>query len=894
MQMMKPLLVCFLMLTGSVAFAQTYTIKGKVAEVQGDMLPHASVLLLQTKDSSMVAATTTTSKGLFLLEGLKRGDYLLKVTFLGYAPFIKRLSTPENSHTLQMGLIELQVLEIELASVTVLGEREPILVKEDTVEYNAASYFTRPNANVEQLLKRLPGLEVQGNGTIRAQGETVTRIFVDGKEFFGGSLEIATRNLPADAIEKVEVIDGKSEETKFSGIDDGYREKVINLTLKDERKNMGFGKATAGLGTDNRYVGQANYNRFNDSKQLALMGLTNNINIQNLAGGHGLEDAGSSVAEGSQPGLQTTHAGGGHLFLQLSPKTSVIASYQLNHTTATLRESLVRQNFQPEGTALYYENSRQQTKNKGHLFLTTIERKGSKNTFSLNTSLNYADIHSAATINRKSYSVEDSLVNSGERKSQLENKNGSLLAQMFYGHRFKKKGRLFTMNNQFSAYQNNSKGYSDAFTRFRGRAEEEVIQQNEQENKNLDYSFRLAYTEPLGNQQYLQAGYYLSNRRSESRLEVWDIFNEIRQLNDEQSSRFTNTYLNQKAGLTYRLDREKYNLALGANVQQATLGRRLHLSGSQEKQSFRNFLPNATLSRQLGIGTRLRVSYTTFVREPSINQLQPVVSRFDPLHLYVGNPGLRPEYRHQGRISFNTSRAKSGVFLSTSFSFNYINNPIVAAVQVDEQQVRSIQYVNLEQSNSLAALVTLGIPWKKLNSQFNLSPYFRQEQSRNLLNGVKGAITQRSLGGNLDWTYTYKELLDINLHTNVNATRSEYELNEQQDRFFINSVYGAEVAVQVFKGFWITSDAFYKKFKNPGGKFEQAIPVLNLSLSKLMLRDNKGEIKLSALNLVNRNLGVSQVANFNYMEQSVQNSLGRYFMLSFTFHLKGQQTEQEY
>lgn len=891
---MKQLLVFVLVFTGSVAFAQTFSVKGSVAEAQGDMLPYASVLLLQTKDSSMVATTTTTSKGLFLLEGIKKGEYLLKITFLGYRPYIKKISTPEKSHTINMGMIELQVLEIELGAVTVLGEREAILVKEDTVAYNAGSYFTRPNANVEQLLKRLPGLEVQGNGTIRALGETVTRIFVDGKEFFGGSLQMATKNLPADAIEKVEVIEGKSEESKFSGIEDGYREKIINLTLKEERKNLGFGKATAGMATDNRYVGKANYNRFSDSKQLALMGLSNNINMQNLAGGHGPEDAGSSVAEGNQPGLQTTHAGGGHLFLQLGSKTSVIASYQLNHTTATLKESLVRQNFQPEGTALYYENSQQQTKNKGHQFLTTLERKGSKNTLRLSTSLNYADIHSAATINRKSFSVEDSLVNSGKRKTQLEDKNGSLLTQMFYGHRFKKKGRLFTMNNNLSAYQNNSQGFSDSFIRFRGRAEEEVLQQNEQENKNLDYSLRLAYTEPIGSRQYLQASYHISNRRSESSLEVWDIFNEIRDLNDEQSSRFTNTYLNQQAGLTYRLSREKYNLALGANVQQATLGRRLYLPGSQEKQSFRNLLPNATLSRKFSPGTRLRLSYTTFVREPSINQLQPVVSRFDPLNLYVGNPGLRPEYRHQGRVSFNSSRAKSGIFLSTSFSFNYINNPIVAAVQVDELQVRTTQYVNLRESNSFEALINLGVPWKRLNSQFNLSPYFRQEQSRNLLNGVEGSIKQRSLGGNLGWTYNYKELLDINLHTNVNTTRSEYELNEQQDKFFINSVYGAEIAVQVFKGFWFTSDAFYKKFKNPGGNFEQAIPVLNLSLSKLLLRDNRGEIKLSALNLVNQNLGVSQVASLNYIEQSVQNTLGRYFMLSFTFHLNGQQREQEY
>ena len=892
--MMKQLLVFLLMFTGSVAFAQKFSITGSVREKEGEVLPYASVLLLHPKDSSMVASTSATSKGDFILKDISKGKYLLKVTFLGYAPFIKGITPPSESTILDMGKIELHPLEIELPTVKIQGERAPILVKEDTVEYRAGAYFTRPNANVEQLLKRLPGLEVQRGGNVNVHGETVTRIFIDGKEYFGGSIQMATKNLPADAIEKVEVIDGKSEEAQFSGVDDGHREKVINLSLKEEYRNMGFGKATAGVGTDNRYLGQANYNRFSERSQLSVMGLSNNINIQDLSGGHDLGEEGGSSGAVNQPGLQTTHAGGAHLFQQLSPKTSVITSYQLNHSNVTLREGLVRQNFTPQGTALYYENNLQRNKNKGHQFHTTLEHKGERNTLKFNTVVNYADIHSAITNDRLSYSVEDSLVNSGERKSQLENKNISMLARMFYGHRFKKEGRLLTFENQLSFSRNDTEGWSDSFTHFRGGAEERVVQQNEQEKNNLNFRLGLAYTEPLGSGQYLQADYTISNRRSESELEVWDVFNETRQLNEEQSNHFTNTYLNQQAGMSYRLNREKFKLSLNANVQQATLGRRLLPYGAHEEQSFRNFLPSATFNHKFGRSTRLSLSYNTSVREPSIDQLQPVVSRFDPLDLYVGNPYLRPEYRHQGKISFNSSRPKSGVFFSTSFTYNYIRNPIVAAVQINEQQVRTTRYVNLKQSNYFAAYANLGIPVKKLNSKFNLSPYFRQEQSMNLLNGVKGAIRQRSLGGNLDWVFNYKEWLDIRLFTNIAATLSEYELNGQQDQFFVNSAYGAELAVEPLKGYWLTTDAYYNEFINTGANFEQAIPVLNFSLAKFLLKDDRGEIKLSALNVLNRSLGVSQIATLNYTEQSVQNSLGRYFMLSFTFHLRGQQSGQDY
>lgn len=888
---MKQLLLLVCILTSSVAFAQHYSIKGRVAERGGEGLPYASVFLLQAKDSSVLASTTTSEQGAFILEKVGKGNYLLKITYVGYAPFLKNISTPAQSNTLQLGKLELLALETELAAVTIVGERPAVLVKEDTVAYLTGSFYTRPNANVEQLLKKLPGLELQRDGSVQVQGQTVTRIFVDGKEFFGGNVQMATKNLPADAIESIEVIDGRSEESRFSGIDDGKREKVINLTLKEERKDMGFGKAMAGGGTNNRYAGQASYNRFSEKKQLSLMGMSNNISIQDFAGSDELGGGEGSAGAVQQPGLQTFHSGGGHLFQQLRPKTSVIASYQFNHAETQLREKLVRQNFQPEGTAMYYENSLQQNKSKGHQFHTTLEHKGGKNTLRLNTSLNYSDMNTASTYYRKSFSVDDTLVNRGERTAGLENKKGSLLAMMFWGHRFKKAGRLFTLTNQLSAYESDSEGSAESITHFSGREAEAVHQQNRQENTNLSYSLRAAYTEPLGGGHYLQANYHISNRRSESALEVWDIVNEGRQLNAEQSNRFQNTYLSQQTGVTYRFNRKKLSMAWGASLQQSTLGRKLPSQGSEDTQTFYNVLPNAIITRQLSRNGRLNLSYSTFVREPSLNQLQPVVSRFDPLYVLVGNPDLRPEYRHQGKIGFNSSFGKSGIFFSSSFTFNYTRNPIVAAVTVDEQQVRSTQYVNLTHSNDFAAFVNLGVPVKKLNSRFNLSPYLRQGQSMSLLNGVTSEVIQRSAGGAFDYNYSYNDLLDLTLGANIGLTHSEYAVQAQQDQSFINSGYSAEVAMQVLRGLWVTSDFYYTRFRNPQANFEQTIPMLNFSLSKLLLRDNRGEVKLSAVNVLNRNLGVTQSASLNYFEQSVQNTLGSYYMLSFTYHLNRQQGE---
>jgi hypothetical protein len=281
---MKQLLIFLWVLAGPAVFAQGPPLRGRVADPQQGGLPAASVQLLQPRDSSAVLSTLTDAQGGFGFAAVGEGPYLLKVTFVGYAPHLRPVAVPAGTDTLDLGTVELRPVAIQLDEVTITGDREPVTIRGDTLEYNAGSFGTQPNANLEQLLKRLPGMEVGADGNVSVQGENLTRIFVDGKEVFGGNLQMATKNLPADAIDKVQVVEGRSEESRFSGIDDGRREKVINVTLKEDRRNMGFGKATAGAGTDRRYAAQGNYNRLDGGNLLSVMGSSNNVNNLDLTG----------------------------------------------------------------------------------------------------------------------------------------------------------------------------------------------------------------------------------------------------------------------------------------------------------------------------------------------------------------------------------------------------------------------------------------------------------------------------------------------------------------------------------------------------------------------------------------------------------------------------------
>jgi hypothetical protein len=265
--------------------------------------------------------------------------------------------------------------------------------------------------------------------------------------------------------------------------------------------------------------------------------------------------------------------------------------------------------------------------------------------------------------------------------------------------------------------------------------------------------------------------------------------------------------------------------------------------------------------------------------------------RYDPLNLFVGNPTLRPEYSQQGKLNFNTYDRLSGLFLSGAVTFNYTTNPITAAVTIDERQVRTTQYVNVAQSSMVGANLTLGIPVKKFNSRFNLGPYFNQGRSLNLLNGIAGAISQRSVGGNLSYAFTYEDYVDLNLRANLTATSSKYELNKNQNQFFVNSAYTADATVHFLHRFDFTTEFTYSRFQNARTNFDQAIPILNFALSRSLLKNDRAELKLSAINVLNRNVGTTQLATLNYVEQVNRNTLGSYYMLSFSYRLKKQVAE---
>jgi hypothetical protein len=385
---MKIRLLVFFLFFASQSDAQQLNLRGEVVDDKGTALAYSTITLLHPEDSTLAFYGISNTEGHFEIKNISAGDYLLQTAFIGYKTIYRNIKIPFENN--DVGALVMKANSVDLEEAEITAERIPILIKKDTVEYNAGSYKTKPDAATEDLLKKLPGVEVDRAGNIKAQGEDVKNVLVDGKEFFGNDPKVATKNLPADAVSKVQVYDKKSDEAELTGIDDGTRNKTINLLLKDNRKSAWLGDVQAGGGTDSHYQTSAKAYRFTKQSQFAVLGMLNNINqfgftfrdymdfnggIQNMMNGGGdfrmtIEDDGSFPINFGQPvtGLITSGAGGLNYTYERKKDNRFNISYLGNGADKKLYEETTTQNFTPGNSFNMNETLDEKDINRAHRF----------------------------------------------------------------------------------------------------------------------------------------------------------------------------------------------------------------------------------------------------------------------------------------------------------------------------------------------------------------------------------------------------------------------------------------------------------------------------------------------------------------------------------------------
>lgn len=895
--------------------AQKYTVRGQVLDTMRAPLSGATVLLLNPADSSLVNFSSTDNAGTFILKNVRPGDHLVKVTYVGYQPAQRRITAQGENFTLDLEPFHMAVETRQLDEVVVKGEVPPVVIKKDTIEYNAGSFKVQTNGNVEDLLKKLPGVEVDNDGTITAQGEQVQRVTVDGKTFFGSDPKIATRNLPADAIDKVQVFDKRSDQATFTGIDDGEREKTINLELKEEKRKGAFGNLSAGAGMDDRFMLKASINKFSKLRQLSFLGLGNNINEQgfsiddylNFTGGSQSMMAGGGMrlqfsSEGSNEGvplnlggnrangIMTSYAAGANINNDFNKNTTVNASYFFNYLEHDREKSTYRENFLPAGSFVYTDQSLQQNSNENHRVNMTLDHKiDSANSIKFTTSFQLSDTQAKTTSSSESTSPENALKNTSESQNYTLSNRLSSNSSLLLRHRFAKKGRTLSANLTLGLQQQDQSGSLYSVNNyFTPEPEEQIIHQNnEQTTDNLNYSGTLAYTEPLGGRKYLEARYSYRKNASEVLREVYDVEGDQEIPNDILSNEYSSDYTYNKAGVNFKLNRTKYNVTAGAAYQNTRLTGDLVSQATTIDRSFETVLPAVQFNYDFSNTKHLRFEYQTVFQEPNIQQLQPVVDNSDPLNVYVGNPDLQPAYLHDWSVNFMTFDPASFVSFLIAAEFNLTNNAIVSARSTNEQLRSVTQPINVPYSASSRTDVNVSFPITPIKSRFSLGGNASTTRSSTVLNDQSNRIDQRTVVANARLDFTHQENLTFGLSARLGHQVTEYEF-DQPDQSYLNQSYTAEGYYSMLKKYNFNASFEYLVYNSKSTDFHQSMPLLNASVSRMVLRNNAGEIKLSVNNLLDQALGVTQAANINYLERVTTQSLGRYVMLSFTYALNKQ------
>jgi len=899
---MKKLLTIALFSTTVFAFGQD--IIGTVKDAEQGGLVSATAMLMNASDSVLSSFAISDADGRFVIKKAFNGEYILKVSFVGYETY----STNITVKGLDVELGEIILEPNELDDLVIEGEHVPIEMKKDTIEYNAAAFKTKPNAVVEDLLKKLPGVEVDRDGSIKAQGEDVTKVLVDGKEFFDNDPQMATKNLAADAIDKVQVFDKKSEFAEFSGIDDGNDYKTINLTLKDDKKMGTFGKVGGGLGTDDRYKLDANINQFRKDNQFSIIAKKNNINEQgfsisdyigfmggmsNLGGGRGsfsIGGGGLSIGNDLSSGFVNTTTTGINFNRDFSEKSELQTNYVFTRIRNIQDTRTQSTNFLENGSFENDSDSRSKSLTNMHSMSVNYKYKFSKATdiqLKNNLSFNTGDIDGTSET-----TSTGALGSTRATESSLSNATGmNINSRLIFRQRFTKPGRTLVAEGRINRNEND--GESELITETRDNSNvliNQVDQESNSDSKTTTLGAEISFTEPIGANKYVEIRYVRENTSDTDDREVFDITGSTRTINDNLTQLYNRDYTTDRIGGGFNYIKDKFRFTIGTNYQSSQLEGRVDGEGTTIENTFNEILPYLRTEYEFTQSIRISFNYRTTLQAPSVRQLQPVVDNSNPLNLYQGNPNLNAQYQHSARVHFSLFDQFTSKSFFTFFSTNIAEGNIVTTRTFDP--VTNITFSrpdNVGQSVTLTNYASFSGRIRITKMKYSIN----NRVSRTTGNIVVNDLTSqtRTLNNTVGFSIenAKKEKIDWIVGTKFTTGKTIADENANANQDFSNTAYYTDITIYMNNNWSITSNFDVTIYSNENIGGGNSVPLWRASIQKDFMKNDRGQLKLSVFDLLNENVGITRSTNVNYILEQVTQSLGRYFMIGFTYKLSNHQ-----
>lgn len=868
----------------------------------------ATISLTDLSDSTPAGYTLANAKGFFEMKGLAKGHYQVVISFQGYKPFVKSFSITPEKPDMDFGVIDMNRKNDLLAEVIVV--EPPIKVKKDTVEYNAGSFATKPNAVVEDLLKKLPGVQVDKTGTITAQGETVTRVLVDGKRFFGDDPKLATKNLPPDIVDKIQVFDDLSDQSKFTGFDDGNRVKTINITTKKDKRKGYFGKVVAGAGTDETYDNSVNLHRFNGDQQLSLLGQANDVNKQNFSiqdilggssggrgGGGGGRGGGGGTSGGTGSGITTTWAGGMNYHDNWGKNTEGYGSYFYNSQHVVTNTTSASQNVLSDTSSSYTDaGSSSIRRNQNHRVNFNIDHKfDSTNSFIFRPNISFQNTQTqSAQTSAYANTQKDPVYNTNGNSDQKNHGiNGSY--DLLLRHKFAARFRSMSLDLNMSNTTNDGNGDNSSLNQhFIPSAYTDTINQKIiTSSTGINFSPTLSYTEPLGKNQILEMNYNYSYSRNTSvhNTYAFDYFSHLYDRFDSlYSNDFQNTYYSNRLTLNYRVQNQKYNLSVGSGIQQGNLESINSTKKTDVTQHYMNFTPTLNFQYGSSRANSLRVNYAGRTGQPATSQLQPILTTSDSINFSQGNPNLKQQFTHSLRVLYtNFNMATQRVMFATlnaSMISNDIQNSTVYQNFPSNTGKQTTTPVNLNGTYNISGYFNYGFPLKKPKSNLNFTSNIGYAQSQNLLNYVSNYTRNTNLGETISWTTNLKETFDMNFSSSTTYYISKTTLQPKNNLNYYTQVFSAEITWYSKSGWIVATDFDYTYYGNRGPGYNVSVPLLTPSIAKQFFKNKQGELRLTVFDALDQNQSVTHTVNGGVITDSRSNVLTRYALLTFTYNLR--------
>jgi hypothetical protein len=858
------------------SFAQS--LNGTVIDEEKNPMEFVSVALLQPEDSLLVKYTSTGIDGKFELSGFKEGTYMLQIYFMTYQADQRMLTFSKEA--MDVGSVELKK-EVNQLDEVIITAVIPIIIKQDTMAFNTKAFKVRQDDNVEDLIKKLPGIEIATDGAVSAQGQEVTKILVDGKEFFNNDMSIALKNLTADAVKSVQIIDEESDDTRTTGIKDGEKNKIINLVLKEGKKSGYFGKMGLGIGTEERYTSNFDINRFTKNTQTAVFGKLNNIN-----------NTGATVfqrdgSRSNNSGYLTTGTSGANFNYEFKKDLNFNVDYYYSYSDRDLEESSNRTEFTNDKSFTSSRDNRSENISNNHNINFSLRDRSTKGVYMAFRGEFKKDDRESTTNNSTVFFNENEVENTNsERSIASEDKRNNGELSLYYSKKLNEIGRNFRIRSGLDFRDNDDINFQQSLNKFNvsdptNYSESNEITKRDENNKAVNYNFSIRYMEPIVPHHFVSVSTGIRNGNDDDKLAQTKTVNDIALTPLIYDIDYKNRTYNQRLGYVYSKDK----FQLYASGAYHTMHQKMDLDRAMViDNKYNNILPEISMNYEYKKGSNVRLKYEKETSLPSANQASPVVNDFNPLYISQGNANLTPEESYEYSLRAYSHDFKSAGSFFTYFNYTKTSNAIVTNRTIDDNYVQYSTYQNYGSKSTVRGVIHFS---KKINSiglryttriSANTSDYFT------IIDDALNNTKSRGAGFGLSLGNDNKNNADLVVGANYNFNKTTYSL-QNRDRDYFRQNYYSKFDWDITDGLNFNTQFDYSLYTD--NNFDsQTVPIWNLAIQHSFFSGKRGNLKLQIFDILDKDLGIERTSSANYYEETFSTNLGTYAMLSFTYNIK--------